>query len=108
MSAIGTKRTYRVALHMSAVGGKADIHVHSRPRRAGPAWLAQEAEAALATRRIRWRNGRRLYFDNALLSPTGGLTFELAFISSEPGGLDAREHHRRPAPPAPGMHNIII
>ena len=25
MSAIGTKRTYRVALHMSAFGGKADI-----------------------------------------------------------------------------------
>ena len=25
MSAIGTKRTYRVALHMSALGGKADI-----------------------------------------------------------------------------------
>ena len=25
MSAIGTKRTYRVALHMSAIGGKADI-----------------------------------------------------------------------------------
>jgi hypothetical protein len=24
MSAIGTKRTYRVALHMSAIGGKAD------------------------------------------------------------------------------------
>jgi hypothetical protein len=24
MSAIGTKRTYRVALHMSALGGKAD------------------------------------------------------------------------------------
>ena len=27
MSAIGTKRTYRVALHMSAFGGKADIAV---------------------------------------------------------------------------------
>jgi hypothetical protein len=25
MSAIGTKRTYRVALHMSAIGGKADM-----------------------------------------------------------------------------------
>ena len=25
MSAIGTKRTYQVALHMSAIGGKADI-----------------------------------------------------------------------------------
>ena len=25
MSAFGTKRTYRVALHMSAIGGKADI-----------------------------------------------------------------------------------
>jgi hypothetical protein len=25
MSAIGTKRTYRVALQMSAIGGKADI-----------------------------------------------------------------------------------
>ena len=25
MSAIGTKRTCRVALHMSAIGGKADI-----------------------------------------------------------------------------------
>ena len=25
MSTIGTKRTYRVALHMSAFGGKADI-----------------------------------------------------------------------------------
>jgi len=25
MSAIGTKRTYRVALHMSAFGGKADM-----------------------------------------------------------------------------------
>jgi len=25
MSAIGTKRTYRVAPHMSAIGGKADI-----------------------------------------------------------------------------------
>ena len=25
MSAIGTKRTYRVALHMSAFGGKVDI-----------------------------------------------------------------------------------
>ena len=25
MSAIGTKRTYRAALHMSAFGGKADI-----------------------------------------------------------------------------------
>jgi hypothetical protein len=25
MSAIGTKRIYRVALHMSAFGGKADI-----------------------------------------------------------------------------------
>ena len=25
MSAIGTKRTYRVALHMSALGGNADI-----------------------------------------------------------------------------------
>ena len=25
MSAIGTKQTYRVALHMSAFGGKADI-----------------------------------------------------------------------------------
>jgi hypothetical protein len=24
-SAIGTKRTYRVALHMSAIGGKADM-----------------------------------------------------------------------------------
>ena len=29
MSAIGTKRTYRVALHMSASGGKADIAVAS-------------------------------------------------------------------------------
>ena len=25
MSAIGTKRTYRVALHMSAIGGKTDM-----------------------------------------------------------------------------------
>ena len=25
MSAIGTKRTYRVAPHMSAIGGKADM-----------------------------------------------------------------------------------
>ena len=30
MSAIGTKRTCRVALHMSAFGGKADIAI-SRP-----------------------------------------------------------------------------
>ena len=28
MSAIGTKRTYRVALHMSAFGGKADIEFY--------------------------------------------------------------------------------
>ena len=27
MSAIGTKRTYRAALHMSAIGGKADIQL---------------------------------------------------------------------------------
>ena len=27
MSAIGTKRTCRVALHMSAIGGKADIAI---------------------------------------------------------------------------------
>ena len=27
MSAIGTKRTYQVALHMSAFGGKADITI---------------------------------------------------------------------------------
>ena len=35
MSAFGTKRTYRVALHMSAFGGKADIArmiVSFRPR----------------------------------------------------------------------------
>jgi len=30
MSAIGTKRTYRVALHMSAFGGKADIAIALR------------------------------------------------------------------------------
>ncbi|MGA7580302.1 MAG: hypothetical protein WBW59_03240, partial [Pseudolabrys sp.] len=30
MSAIGTKRTCRVALHMSAFGGKADIAVQTR------------------------------------------------------------------------------
>ena len=29
MSAFGTKRTSRVALHMSAFGGKADIHNRS-------------------------------------------------------------------------------
>ena len=28
MSAIGTKRTYRVAAHMSAFGGKADIPIY--------------------------------------------------------------------------------
>ena len=30
MSAIGTKQTYRVALHMSAIGGKADIALTCR------------------------------------------------------------------------------
>ena len=30
MSAIGTKRTYRVALHMSAFGGKADMAIALR------------------------------------------------------------------------------
>ena len=30
MSAIGTKRTYRVALHMSAFGGKADMTFAAR------------------------------------------------------------------------------
>ena len=30
MSAIGTKRTFRVALHMSAFGGKADMTVALR------------------------------------------------------------------------------
>ena len=33
MSAIGTKRTYRVALHMSAFGGKAVTHMFSRGKR---------------------------------------------------------------------------
>ena len=55
-----------------------------------------------------WRNGGRLYSDDALLCPTARLTFEFALIAIEPRRIDALEHHRRPAPPALGMYNIII
>ena len=37
MSAIGTKRTYQVALHMSAFGGKADIGLPAEPGRGNEA-----------------------------------------------------------------------
>ena len=40
MSAIGTKRTYRVALHMSAFGGKADIAALQNVLRQNPALSA--------------------------------------------------------------------
>ena len=52
MSAIGTKQTCRVALHMSAIGGKADIVPHRKMSAYDPKRILAGPGANRAARRV--------------------------------------------------------